>query len=252
MEPNIGCAVKSRDMLPTFAMRGNKMKKIASVSTNPKRNPIEKRFLMGTMLSTVVLGSVHATPLDPTFVLAQAPPPPQSEQEDKKQAPQRPGQRQKQQEERREAPKPPAGEQPPGRRQERQVQPPPSPGEQPPGRRQERQVQPPPTPVRPQERQVQPPPTPVRNRRDLHQAHSSRVSAAPAVPPGSLPVPSRHNSRSGRLRSLHLRYSHRPRQRDPPRRKRNAPSCRRRRRTVRDALTTCAVPDRRCARAIAS
>jgi hypothetical protein len=135
------------------------MKKIASVSTNPKRNPIEKRFLMGTMLSAVVLGSVHATPLDPTFVLAQAPP--QSEQEDKKQAPQRPGQRQKQQEERREAPKPPAGEQPPGRRQERQVQPPPtpvrpqerqvqpppSPGEQPPGRRQERQVQPPPTPV---------------------------------------------------------------------------------------------------------
>jgi outer membrane protein OmpA-like peptidoglycan-associated protein len=158
MEPNIGCAVKSRDMLPTFAMRGNKMKKIASVSTNPKRNPIEKRFLMGTMLSAVVLGSVHATPLDPTFVLAQAPP--QSEQEDKKQAPQRPGQRQKQQEERREAPKPPAREQPPGRRQERQVQPPPSPGEQPPGRRQERQVQPPPTPVRPQERQVQPPPTP--------------------------------------------------------------------------------------------
>ncbi|HSJ42007.1 MAG TPA: OmpA family protein, partial [Xanthobacteraceae bacterium] len=112
---------------------------IASVSTNPKRNPIERRFLMGTMLSAVVLGSVHATPLDPTFVLAQAPP--QCEQEDKKQAPQRPGQRQKQQEERREAPKPPAGEQPPGRRQERQVQPPP-------------------TPVRPQERQVQTPPTP--------------------------------------------------------------------------------------------
>ena len=153
MEPNIGCAVKSRDMLPTFAMRGNKMKKIASVSTNPKRNPIEKRFLMGTMLSAVVLGSVHATPLDPTFVLAQAPP--QSEQEDKKQAPQRPGQRQKQQEERREAPKPPAGEQPPGRRQERQVQPPP-------------------TPVRPQERQVQPPPTP---------------GAQPAGPPPSAQQP---------------------------------------------------------------
>jgi outer membrane protein OmpA-like peptidoglycan-associated protein len=118
---------------------------------------------MGTMLSAVVLGSVHATPLDPPFVLAQAPP--QSEQEDKKQAPQRPGQRQKQQEERREAPKPPPGEQPPGRRQERQVQPPPSPGEQPPGRRQERQVQPPPSPGeqppgRRQERQVQPPPSP--------------------------------------------------------------------------------------------
>src|SRR6478752_6070169 len=134
------------------------MKKIASLSTNPKRNLIKARFLVGTMLSAVVWGSVYAAPLDPTFVLAQAPP--QSEQEDKKQAPQRPGQRQKQQEERREAPKPPAREQPPGRRQERQVQPPPSPGEQPPGRRQERQVQPPPTPVRPQERQVQPPPTP--------------------------------------------------------------------------------------------
>src|SRR5262245_34169356 len=139
------------------------MKKIASVSTNPKRNPIEKRFLMGTMLSAVVLGSVHATPLDPTFVLAQAPP--QSEQEDKKQAPQRPGQRQKQQEERREAPKPPPGARPPGRQQERQVQPPPTPSEQPPGRRQERQVQPPPPPGeqppgRRQERQVQPPPTP--------------------------------------------------------------------------------------------
>jgi outer membrane protein OmpA-like peptidoglycan-associated protein len=152
------------------------MKKIASISTNSKRNPIKARFLMGTMLSAVVWGSVHATPLDKALVVAQAPP--QSEQEDKKQAPQRPGQRQKQQEERREAPgaQPPGrpqerqvqpppspGEQPPGRRQERQVQPPPSPGEQPPGRRQERQVQPPPAPGaqppgRPQERQVQPPP----------------------------------------------------------------------------------------------
>ena len=138
------------------------MKKIASIATNPKRNLIKARFLVGTMLCAVVWGSVHATPLDKTFVVAQAPP--QSEQEDKKQPPQRPGQRQRQQEERREAPKPP-GAQPPGRPQERQVQPPPSPGEQPPGRRQERQVQPPPTPSeqppgRQQERQVQPPPTP--------------------------------------------------------------------------------------------
>jgi hypothetical protein len=93
---------------------------------------------------------------------------------------------------------------------------------------------------------------PARNRRDLHQARSSRVSAAPAVPSGSLHVPSRHNSRSGHLRSLHQRYSHRPRQLDPPRRKRNAPSCRRRRRTVRDALTTYAAPAGKCARAIAS
>jgi len=153
------------------------MKKIASLSTNPKRNLIKARFLVGTMLSAVVWGSVYAAPLDKALVVAQAPP--QSEQEDKKQPPQRPGQRQKQQEERRETPKPPPGaqsqerqaqpppspgEQPPGRRQERQVQPP-SPGEQPPGRPQERQVQPPPTPGaqppgRPQERQVQPPPTP--------------------------------------------------------------------------------------------
>ena len=93
---------------------------------------------------------------------------------------------------------------------------------------------------------------PVRNRRDLRQARSSRVSAAPAVPPGSHRVPSRHNSRSGRLRSLPQRYSHRPRHLDPPRRKRNAPSCRRRRRTVRDALTTYAAPAGKCARAVAS
>jgi outer membrane protein OmpA-like peptidoglycan-associated protein len=135
------------------------MKKIASISTNPKRNLIEARLLMGTMLSAVVWGSVQATPLDKALVVAQAAT--QGEQE----APQRPGQRQKQQEERREAPKPPPGAQPPGRPQERQVQPPPTPGEQPPGRRQERQVQPPPTPGeqppgRRQERQVQPPSTP--------------------------------------------------------------------------------------------
>ena len=80
------------------------MKKIASILTNPKRNLVKARFLMGTMLSAVVWGSVQATPLDKALVVAQAPP--QSEQEDKKQAPQRPGQRQKQQEERREAPKP--------------------------------------------------------------------------------------------------------------------------------------------------
>ena len=79
------------------------MKNIASIFTNPKRNLVKARFLMGTMLSAVVWGSVHATPLDKALVMAQAPP--QSEQEDKKQPPQRPGQRQRQQEERREAPK---------------------------------------------------------------------------------------------------------------------------------------------------
>jgi outer membrane protein OmpA-like peptidoglycan-associated protein len=169
------------------------MKKIANISTNPKRNLIKARFLMGTMLSAVVWGSVHAGPLDKALVVAQAPP--QSEQEDKKQAPQRPGQRQKQQEERREAPRPPPGAQPPGRPQEGQVQPPPTPGEQPPGRRQERQVQPPPTPgeqppSRRQERQVQPPPTPGEQppgRRQERQMH-------PPPTPGEQP-PGRRQER---------------------------------------------------------
>ena len=164
------------------------MNKIASISTNLKRNPIKTRFLMGTMLSAVVWGSVQATPLDKALVVAQAPP--QSEQEDKKQAPQRPGQQQKQQEERREAPKPPPGAQPPGRRQERQVQPPPTPGEQPPGRRQERQVQPPPTPGeqppgRRQERQVQPPPTPGEQPPGRRQERQVQPPPSPAEqPPG--------------------------------------------------------------------
>jgi outer membrane protein OmpA-like peptidoglycan-associated protein len=123
------------------------------------------RLLAGTILSAVMLGSVHAAPLDAAFVVAQAP---QSEQEkEKRPPPQRPGQRQKQQEERRqEAPKAAPGAQPPGRPQERQVRPPPLPGAQPPpGRRQERQVQPPPAPgaqppAPPPQRQVQPPPSP--------------------------------------------------------------------------------------------
>ena len=163
------------------------MKKIASIFTNPKRNLIKARFLMGTMLSAVVWGSLHATPLDKALVVAQAPP--QSEQEDKKQPPQRPGQRQRQQEERREAPKPP-GAQPPGRPQERQVQPPPSPGEQPPGRRQERQVQPPPSPGeqppgRRQERQVQPPPSPGEQPPDRLQERQVQPPPTPgAQPPG--------------------------------------------------------------------
>src|SRR5262249_7387991 len=103
------------------------MKKIASLSTNPKRNLIKARFLMGPLRSPEVWGPVHATLRNTPLVWAQAPP--QSEQEEKKQPPQRPGQRQKQQDERQEAPKPPPGAQPPGRRQERQVQPPPTPSE---------------------------------------------------------------------------------------------------------------------------
>jgi hypothetical protein len=88
--------------------------------------------------------------------------------------------------------------------------------------------------------------------RSLRLARSSRVSAAPALPPACHRVPPRHNNRSGRLRSLHRRCSHRPRHPDPPRRNRNVPSCRRRRRTVHDALTTYAALATRCARAIAS
>jgi hypothetical protein len=48
------------------------MNKIASISSNLKRNPIKTRFLMGTMLSAVVWGSVQATPLDKALVVAQA------------------------------------------------------------------------------------------------------------------------------------------------------------------------------------
>ena len=74
----------------------------------------KERLLAGTILSVVVLGSIHAAPLAAGFVVAQAP---QGEQEkDKKPPPQRPGQRQKQQEERqtqghtgRAAARPPAG-----------------------------------------------------------------------------------------------------------------------------------------------
>ena len=49
------------------------MKKIASLSTNPKRNLTKARFLVGTMLSAVVWGSVYAAPLDKALVVAQAP-----------------------------------------------------------------------------------------------------------------------------------------------------------------------------------
>jgi len=102
----------------------------------------KERLLAGTILSAVVLGSVHAAPLAAGFVVAQAP---QGEQEkDKKPPPQRPGPQKQQEERRQEAPKATPGAPPPGRPQERQVQPPP--GAQPPGRPQERQVQPPPTP----------------------------------------------------------------------------------------------------------
>jgi outer membrane protein OmpA-like peptidoglycan-associated protein len=149
------------------------------------------RFLAGTILSAIVLGSVHAEPFDAAFVVAQAP---QSEQDKEKKPPaQRPGQRQKEQEERREVPKPSPGAQPPGRPQERQVQPvPPTPGAQPPGHRQERQVQPPPPPApsaqppgRRQERQVQPPPS--QGAQPPAPPAQRQVQPPPPPPPGAQP-----------------------------------------------------------------
>jgi outer membrane protein OmpA-like peptidoglycan-associated protein len=95
----------------------------------------KQRLLVGTIVSTLVLESAYATPLDRALVIAQAS---QVDQEKEKKPPQRPSQ-------------PPPGQE---QRERRQVQPPPaSQGQQQP---QERQVQPPP----PQQRQVQPPPSP--------------------------------------------------------------------------------------------
>jgi outer membrane protein OmpA-like peptidoglycan-associated protein len=101
-------------------------------------------FSAWVILSAVMLGSVHAAPLDAAFIVAQAPPesehgkkPPESERG--KKPPQRPAKRPPPQERRVQPPQ-----------QERRVQPPPQERRfQPP---QERRVQPP-----PQERRVQPP-----------------------------------------------------------------------------------------------
>jgi outer membrane protein OmpA-like peptidoglycan-associated protein len=124
----------------------------------------KERFLAGTILSAMLMGPVHASPLDPSYVVAQAP----AQTDEEKKPPQRPGQppRQQPQEQKQVPPgqqrvQPPPG-QPPGPPQQRQVQPPPG---QPPGPPQQRQVQPPPgaqppgqPPGPPQQRQVQPPP----------------------------------------------------------------------------------------------
>lgn len=139
------------------------------------------RFLAGTILSAVALGSVHSAPIDAAIVVAQAPA--QSEQDkdkDKKPPPHRgPPQKQQQQppQQRPQGPppgqqqrqvQPPAGQErrgePPPEQQQRQVQPPPQERRvqpQPPDRRevrpppQERRVQP--QPPAPEQRQVQPP-----------------------------------------------------------------------------------------------
>ncbi|HET9688317.1 MAG TPA: OmpA family protein [Pseudolabrys sp.] len=122
----------------------------------------KERFLAGTILSAMLMGPVHASPLDPSYVVAQAP----AQTDEEKKPPQQPGQppRQPPQQQKQVPPgqqrvQPPPG-QPPGPPQQRQVQPPPG---QPPGPPQQRQVQPPPQPPGlppgpPQQRQVQPPP----------------------------------------------------------------------------------------------
>jgi len=141
----------------------------------------KKRFLAGTILSAVMIGSIHAAPRDAAFVVAQAP---QGEQEkEKKSPPQRPGQRQKQQpEEQREAPKPPPSAQPPARREERQVQPPP--GAPPPARREERQVQPPPGAPPPA-----PPSSAQQGSQPLRPIAPQQPVGTPAIAPSALQPP---------------------------------------------------------------
>jgi len=122
----------------------------------------KERFLAGTILSAMLMGPVHASPLDPSYVVAQAPAQTDEEKKPPQQRPPRqPPQQQKQVPPGQQRVQPPPG-QPPGPPQQRQVQPPPG---QPPGPPQQRQVQPPPgaqppgqPPGPPQQRQVQPPP----------------------------------------------------------------------------------------------
>jgi outer membrane protein OmpA-like peptidoglycan-associated protein len=150
------------------------------------------RLLVGTILSTVMLGPTHATARDRVLVIAQAS---QTEQEkDKKPSQSAPPQRQRERQV-----QPPGQQQQPQERQqrERQVQPPPTaPGQQqqPQERQQrERQVQPPPTaPGRQEqlqerqqrERQVQPPPTAPGRQEQLQerQQRERQVQPPPTVP----------------------------------------------------------------------
>jgi outer membrane protein OmpA-like peptidoglycan-associated protein len=139
----------------------------------------KERLLVGTILSTVMLGSTHATPRHSVLVIAQAS---QTEQDkDKNKKPARPGPPQQQLQER----------QP----QERQVQPPATP----PGQQQlqehlprERQVPPPATPPgqqqlperQPRERQVPPPATPPGQQQLQERQPRERRVPPPATPPG--------------------------------------------------------------------
>ncbi len=158
------------------------------------------RLLAGTILSAVLLGSVHSAPLDAAFVVAQAP---QSEQEkEKKPPPQRPGQKQ-QEERRKEAPKAAPGAQPPAPPPQRQVQPPPSPGAQPPAPPPQRQVQPPlspgaqpPTPPPPSAQQpgqrggglTGQPPRPVAPQQPVGAPAIAPSALQPPAPPSGSPA----------------------------------------------------------------
>jgi outer membrane protein OmpA-like peptidoglycan-associated protein len=124
----------------------------------------KERLLVGAILSSVVLGSAHARPLDSVLVIAQAP---QTEQEKEKKQPKPPGPPSPQQRQVQPPPPPP---------QQREVQPPPPPPQQ-------RQVQPPPSP--PQQREVQPPPPPPQQR----QVQPPSQGAQP------LPVPQQQGQR---------------------------------------------------------
>jgi outer membrane protein OmpA-like peptidoglycan-associated protein len=119
------------------------------------------RFLAGTILSAVALGSVHSAPLDAAIVVAQAPAQTEQDKDKDKKPPPRRGPPQQQQQQ----PPQQRPQAPPPRQQQRQVQPPPGQERpvqpQPPERRevrpppQERRVQP--QPPAPEQRQVQPP-----------------------------------------------------------------------------------------------
>jgi outer membrane protein OmpA-like peptidoglycan-associated protein len=122
---------------------------------------LKDRFLAGTILSAVALGSVHSAPLDAAIVVAQAPAQTEQDKDKDKKPPPRRGPPQQQQQQ----PPQQRPQAPPPRQQQRQVQPPPGQERpvqpQPPERRevrpppQERRVQP--QPPAPEQRQVQPP-----------------------------------------------------------------------------------------------
>jgi outer membrane protein OmpA-like peptidoglycan-associated protein len=147
----------------------------------------KERFLTGTILSAILMGPVHASALDASYVVAQAP----AQTDEEKKSPQRPGQPQRPQPQQ-QKPEPRPQQVPPG--QQRQVQPPP---EQPPAPPQQRQVQPPTgqqqpgqPPGSPQQRQVQPPPGQQPPGQPPGPPQQRRVQPPPgAQPPGQPPGP---------------------------------------------------------------